>query len=222
MRFGTAMIAAGLTLAGATALWSAPRELPGKADASRVVAGTYLTDPSHTLVGWRLGHMGFNDYFGLLGEIKGTLVFDPAKPAAAKVIVGIPLGKILTASAALNSELLRPGAPRGKAGGQASKPRYFGPNPGEAVFTSTAVKPGADGTSAMIEGTLALNGKTRPVIIAAKFSGAGKNPYTGKPTVGFHGTAQIIRSEFGLDSDLGLVADRVDLEITAAFELQKP
>jgi polyisoprenoid-binding protein YceI len=215
MRPAIAIIAGGLALAGGTALWSAPRELPGQADRTRIAAGTYLTDPSHTLVGWRVGHMGFNDYFGLFGEIKGTLVLDPAKPEAARVSARIPISKVLTASAGLNGALLRPG-------GVSGKPSYFGPRPADALFTSTAVKPGADGTSAAIEGNLTLNGKTRPVTIAAKFSGAGKNPYTGKQTVGFHGTAQIMRSEFGLDSDLGLVADRVDLEITAAFELQKP
>jgi polyisoprenoid-binding protein YceI len=215
MRPAFVVIAAGLTLAGTTALWSAPKELPGQADKSRIAAGTYLTDPSHTLVGWRVGHMGFNDYLGLFGEIKGTLVLDPARPEAARVSARIPVGKVLTASAGLTGALLRPG-------GVGGKPAYFGPKPADALFTSTAVKPGADGTSALIEGNLTLNGKTRPVTIAAQFSGAGKNPYTGKQTVGFHGTARIMRSEFGLESDLGLVADRVDLEISAAFELQKP
>jgi hypothetical protein len=54
MRPAIAIIAAGLALAGGTALWSAPRELPGQADRTRIAAGTYLTDPSHTLVEWRV------------------------------------------------------------------------------------------------------------------------------------------------------------------------
>lgn len=215
MRTGIAAIAASLVLAGGSALWSAPRALPGQPEVARIAAGTYLTDPSHTMVGWRVGHMGFNDTFGLFGGIKGSLVLDPVRPEAARVSVRIPVGKIVTANAGLTGALLRPGGP-------GNKPDYFGPKPADALFVSTAVKPGADGTSAAIEGNLTLNGKTRPVTIAARFSGAGKNPYTGKQTVGFHGSAQIVRSEFGLDADLGLVADRVDLEISAAFEMQKP
>lgn len=222
LRLPALALAAILSLASGSALSGAPQELPGKADIARIAAGTYQTDPSHTLVAWRVDHLGFNDYFGLLGEIKGTLVLDPAKPEAAQVTVRIPLSKIVTVSSALNSELLRSAPPRGKTGGAGGKARYFGPNPGEAVFTSSAVKPGADGTSAMIEGTLALNGKTRPVTIAAKLAGEGKNPYTGKQTIGFHGTTQISRSEFGLDSDLGVVGDKVGLTISAAFEQQKP
>lgn len=215
MRSTIILAAAGLALVNASTLSSAPRALPGQADLSRITAGTYLTDPSHTMIGWRVGHMGFNDTFGLFGHIKGTLVIDPARPAEARVSALIPVGKIVTTNAGLTGALLRPGSPGGK-------PDYFGPKPADALFTSTAVKPGADGSSAAIEGTLTLNGKTRPVTIAAKFSGAGKNPFTGKRTLGFHGTAQILRSDFGLDADLGLVADRVDLEISAAFELQKP
>jgi YceI-like domain len=139
-----------MVLAASCVLWSSAQALPGKPDKAQIDAGTYQTDASHTLIAWRVDHMGFNDYFGLLGDIKGTLVLDPARPEAAQVTVRIPLGKILTASSALNSELLRAAPPRGKSAA-GSKPRYFGPNPGEAVFTSTAVKVGADGTSALIE-----------------------------------------------------------------------
>jgi hypothetical protein len=62
-------------------------EAPGKADKSRVVAGTYTADAGHSLVAWNVNHFGFNDYFGLFGDITGTLDIDPANPAAAKVSV---------------------------------------------------------------------------------------------------------------------------------------
>ncbi|MEL0211830.1 MAG: hypothetical protein VW891_14835, partial [Novosphingobium sp.] len=48
-------------------------EVPGKADKSRVTAGTYTADPAHSLVGWQVNHFGFNDYFGLFGDVSGTL-----------------------------------------------------------------------------------------------------------------------------------------------------
>ncbi|MBN8500444.1 MAG: YceI family protein, partial [Sphingomonadales bacterium] len=57
-----------------------------------------------------------------------------------------------------------------------------------------------------------------PVTIAATFAGAGKNPLTGKETIGFHGTSVIKRSQWGLDGDVPLVSDDVVLTITAAFE----
>ena len=75
--------------------------IPGQVDVSRVTAGTYATDPGHTLVSWRLNHFGFNDYFGLFGDIEGTLQLDPANPEAASLDVTIPIADVTVASAGL-------------------------------------------------------------------------------------------------------------------------
>ena len=74
--------------------------IPGQVDVSRVTAGTYATDPGHTLVSWRLNHFGFNDYFGLFGDIEGTLQLDPANPEAASLDVTIPICLLYTSDAA--------------------------------------------------------------------------------------------------------------------------
>ncbi len=206
------LIAAAALLAGAAALPAAP---PSPADPAGIVAGTYLADRTHTVVGWRVSHMGFNDTFGLFGAITGTLVLDPAKLSESRVAMRIPVRKVVTANEVLTAALLRPNSTRGR-------PDYFGPQPADALFTSTAVKPGADGRSAVIEGKLTLNGKTAPLTILATLSGSGKNKFSGKQTVGFHGTAAIDRTVWGLDADLPLVGSTVDLSISAAFELVPP
>ncbi|MCK5956847.1 YceI family protein, partial [Klebsiella pneumoniae] len=149
----------------------------------------YNTDPSHTLIGWRVSHFGFNDYFGVFGNAAGTLTIDPANPNAAKVDISIPVSKVTTASAGLTEHLLR----AGKDGG---KPDFFGPAPADAKFVSTSVV--ASGTTAKIAGNLTLNGVTKPVVLDTEFSGAGNNPYSKKATVGFHATTNIKRSEFGV------------------------
>lgn len=188
-----------------------PMEPPGKADPARVTAGTYSVDPNHTLIGWRVDHLGFNDYFGIFGSSTGTLTLDPKNPNAAKVDITIPVSKVTTANAALTAHLLRPG----KDGG---KPDFFGASPADARFVSTAVT--AKGTTARIAGNLTLNGVTRPVTLDAKFNGAGKLPpmMGGKETVGFHATTAIKRSEFGITQGIPFVSDQVKLDITVAFE----
>lgn len=205
--FSRPLIAAVL-LTGATTLTA---QLPGSADPARITAGTYEADPLHTLVGWRVNHLGFNDYFGLFGSIKGSLVIDPANLAAARVAVRIPIRKVTTASEALTGHMLRNSS-------QGGKPEFFGKAPADALFVSTAVKPGTDGKSAQIDGKLTMNGVTRPVSIAATFTGAGKNPLSGKQTIGFHGMTTIKRSEWGVLGALPVVSDSVELTITAAFE----
>lgn len=208
----TLKLALPLVLAAAAAPMLAQMpEVPGKADKTRVTAGTYTADSGHSLVGWRVDHLGFNDYFGLFGDVAGTLTLDPAKPADAKVSVKIPVTKVMTASAGLTSHLLKPGAD--------GKPAdFFGPAPADATFVSTSVVPGADGVSATVNGNLMLNGVTKPVAIAATFSGAGANPMSKAATVGFHGTATIKRSDFNIKYGLPFVSDAVKLDITIAFE----
>jgi len=182
---------------------------PGQMDTSRVQAGTYKTDKSHSLVGWRLNHFGFNDYFGIFGDVDATLTIDPTNLSAAQVEAHIPINPVV-ASQALRDHMLRDG----KDGG---KPDFFGSSQAPAHFVSTSVTP--NGNSARIDGNLTLNGVTKPVTIEAEFTGAG-NSMRGVPTVGFEGTATIKRSEFGLATAVPLVSDEVELDITIAFEKQ--
>lgn len=200
-----------LALVAATPLIGQGTQLPGQMDASRVTAGTYKTDPGHSLIGWEVNHFGFNDYYGLFGDIAGTLTIDPANLNAAKVDVTIPVGKVTTASAGLTSHLLRPG----KDGG---KPDFFGPSPADARFVSTKVV--ADGMTAKITGNLTLNGVTKEVTFDAEFTGAGANPFNKKETIGFEAETEIKRSEFGIAYGLPMVGDEVELDISVAFEKQ--
>lgn len=184
-----------------------PTEAPGKPDPGRVVAGTYSVDPHHTLVGWRVNHMGFNDYFGQFGNVTGTLVLDPAKPANAKLDVTIPVASLSTVSADLTKHMLGPDF-------------FDSAKYPDARFVSTRVQ--VAGTEAVVTGNLTLRGITRPVTLKTRFVGAGKGvPQAGsKETVGFHATGSINRGDFGMGYGLALVPDPIQLELTAAFEKQ--
>lgn len=186
---------------------------PGSKNPAAVTGGTYAVDPNHTLIGWRVDHLGFNDYFGIFGDSTGTLVIDPKNPNAAKVDITIPVSKVTTASAGLTEHMLR----AGKDGG---KPDFFGANPADAKFVSTSVVVDRDGDEAKITGNLTLNGVTKPVVLDAEFSGAGKMPAQmgGKETVGFHAETTIKRSDFGISMGIPMVSDEVELDITVAFE----
>lgn len=184
---------------------------PGSKNPAAVTGGTYTVDPAHTLVGWRVDHLGFNDYFGIFGDVTGTLTLDPKNPSAAKVDITIPVSKVTTASASLTAHLLKPGT-------DGKKPDFFGAAPADAKFVSTSVT--ASGTKAQIAGNLTLNGVTKPVTLDAEFAGAGKAPAQmgGKENVGFHATGSIKRSDFGVNMGIPMVSDEVKLDITVAFQ----
>jgi len=202
----SAALAATLPLAA-----QAPMTAPGSNNPALAAAGSYKVDPYHTQVVWTVNHLGFTPYTGIFGDVSGSLTFDPKSPAAAKVDVTIPVSKVTTASAGLTAHLLKP-AP---AGGKAD---FFGAAPADAHFVSTKVEPGSDGT-AKITGDLTLNGVTRPVVLDAKFYGAGKLPAQmgGGDGLGFTAHATLKRSEFGVAYGIPMVSDEVELTIAAGF-----
>lgn len=189
---------------------SASMQPPGRLDPARVTAGRYAVDSAHTLVGWRVDHFGISDYFGIFGDVAGSLDLDPRNLAATRLDITIPVAKVTVASAGLRDHLLRPGR-------DGAKPDFFGADPADARFVSTAVR--RTGTmKATITGDFTLNGVTRPVTIAAEFTGAGPHPMNKRLNIGFKGRATIKRSDFGIGYAIPMVSDEVELDITAAFE----
>lgn len=207
----TVLAVTGGIAAAPTLFAQAAPQVPGAADASRVTAGTYTADAAHSLIAFEVNHFGFNDYYGIFGDVAGTLEIDPANLDAAKVDVTIPVASVTTASKGLTDHLLR----AGKDGG---KPDFFGPAPDAARFVSTSVK--AEGMMATITGDLTLNGITKPVTFEAEFTGAGVNPFNKKETIGFEAESEIKRSDFGVNYGIPMVSDTVELDISVAFEKQ--
>ena len=191
----------------ALALLAAPlaaqTSLPGAADPSRVASGTYKVEPQHTQVLFTVNHLGFTEYTGQFRQPTGTLVLDRAHPANDKLDVSFEIGKVSTTVSALDEHL--------------QKPEFF--NAAQfptGRFVSTKVT--MNGTTATIAGDLTLKGVTKPVVMQARFIGAGVNPLSKKPTVGFRATTTIQRSQWGINYGLPVVSDKVDLTINAAFE----
>ncbi|MBL8771935.1 MAG: YceI family protein [Phenylobacterium sp.] len=201
MRIASLIVALTVGLAAAPALAQSPNASPAAARA--VAAGTYNVDPNHTIVTWSVDHMGFSRLSGMVGEMKGVLKLDPARPEAASVEIDIPLSGLRVTSPAFGKHLAT-----GDLFDTAKHPT--------ARFVSRSVK--VNGLQAQIAGDLTLRGVTRPVVLDARFYGAGANPMTKAATVGFSAVAKLKRSEFGLGYAVPAVSDEVNLEIDAAFE----
>ncbi|MBB4630642.1 YceI family protein [Sphingosinicella soli] len=176
---------------------------PGAEAAAKVVAGTYTVDTDHTQVAWSLDHLGFNVYYGIFGGTTGTLTLDPAKPQSAVVSLTIPIDQVATTSEKLNEHL--------KSADFFDTAKF--PN---ATFKSTSVV--VTGLSAKITGDLTIKGITKPVVLDARFSGAGPNPMSKIETVGFEAQTSIKRSDYGITYALPVLGDEITLNITAAFE----
>lgn len=172
-----------------------------------VKAGTYKVEPHHTQVIFSLSHFGFSNYSGLFSGASGTLELDPAKPAASKLTVSIPIQSVMTTSSVLDQELK-------------SDQWFDAAKFPTATFTSTTITPTGERT-ATIAGNLTLHGITKPFTLQAHLGGAGVNPLDKAYTVGFEATGIIHRGDFGVTQYLPVVGNDVHLTIAGAFELQQ-
>ncbi|MDN4633265.1 YceI family protein [Sphingomonas sp. PvP056] len=199
-------LAAIAAIAAAPLVAQMPTTPPGTRSVAKVAAGTYKVDTGHTQVVFSLNHLGFSEYTGQFTQPTGSMTIDPKNPAAAKVEIAFPIAKVSTTVAALDEHL--------------QKPEFFDAAKfPEARFVSTKVA--VNGMNATITGNLTLHGVTKPVVLNAKFIGAGPSLFGAhKTNVGFAATTSIKRSDFGVNGYLPLVGDKVDLTINAAFEAE--
>ncbi|TPG54364.1 YceI family protein [Sphingomonas glacialis] len=202
-----AATAAALLIAAPTLAQTTPPEmLHGAGTAAEVKAGTYKVEPNHTQVTFSVSHFGISPYAGTFSGASGSLQLDPAKPAATKLDVTIPIASVQTTSDVLTGEL------KGADWFDAAKFPT-------ATFRSTKVAQIAP-DAVEVDGTLTLHGVTKPVSFRAKLFGAATNPMSKKASIGFLGRMVIHRSDFGVTKYVPVVSDETVLVINAAFELQ--
>lgn len=196
----TALFAIALA-AAAPAIAQMPTEPPGKPDVSRVVAGSYEIETQHTQVRFTVMHLGFTPYSGVFSGVSGSLDLDPAKPAAARVSISVPIASVWVNVPKLIDEL--------------RSPMFFDPAKYPTMtFVSDRVT--IHGEHATISGQLTLHGVTRPLTLEGSFVGAGT--MMGKRVIGFTATGTLKRSEYGITAGIPLVSDDVQIDITAAFQ----
>jgi len=173
-------------------------------DAKTITGGRYTIDAAHTLIGWRVLHLFFNDYFGAFGNPTGELNLDIVNPSKSSVTIDIPISGLVTASEKLTGHMK-------------TKDFFDAEKFPSAKFASTSVK--VSKLNAVITGNLTMMGITKPVTLKANLSGNGPNLFRNKiETVGFHAKTSINRSEWGMSYGIPGVSDKIDLDITAAFE----
>ncbi|HWW65220.1 MAG TPA: YceI family protein [Sphingomonadaceae bacterium] len=195
-----------LCLALAAPLTAMPA-IAATAPAASIPAGRYVMDKDHRKLLWSVDHFGFSAYYGHFTGLDGTLMLDPAKPAASSVEVTIDINSISTDNATLQTELK-------------SADWFDAAKFPTATFKSTKVVPGANG-HAKVTGNLTLHGVTKPVTLDVTLHGAGMHPMMKVETVGFDAKTTINRSEFGITKFAPMISDKVDLTFSAEFHLAK-
>ena len=174
------------------------------ASPAAVQAGTYKLDPAHGKITWSVTHFGFSTYIGQFSHVDATLKIDPKAVGATALNVTVDANSLGTLNPALDTHLK-------------SKDFLDVAAFPTAAFKATKVAQTGPKT-ADITGELTLHGVTKPVVVHATFNQAGPNPLDKKYELGFAGTAEIMRSEFGIKAYVPAISDKVTLTIEAEFK----
>jgi len=84
-------------------------------------------------------------------------------------------------------------------------------------FVSTSIDMTTENTAVM-KGNLTFLGVTKDVLLDVVFNGAMiKQPFSGKPTMGFSATTSIERSEFGMSKYVPSIGNNVEIMIEGEF-----
>ena len=195
---------AALALALTAGLTGAALANPSTTDPAKVPAGAYVLDKKHASLTAKIVHMGFSHYTLRFNGLDGSFTYDPANWQATKVSFTVDPKSVDTHDPAFDKQI---------AG-------YFEAEKFPAItFASTGLQGGAEGKGALT-GDLTFHGVTKPVTLDVTFAGAGHGVTPLGTRLGFSGSTQIKRSDFGLSNFVlnQYTSDEVDLAFEVEFE----
>jgi len=165
--------------------------------------GTYVIDPTHSTLSFVTRHAMVTKVRGSFEKFEGQAVVDAANPAATQLTVTIDAASVNTRNADRDAHV--------------RSADFFNVEEYPTwtfVGTGYAVK----GDVVEVTGDLTIAGTTRSITIPLEYQGAAKDPF-GNTRVGFEGSTQVNRSDFGLTWNAALetggflVSDKVTIEV---------
>ena len=188
---------------------SAGPAIAASSDPKQAPTGSYSLETRHSQVLFAIPHLGITDYYGRFDKLSGSLNYNSGAPEKSSVNITIDMTSIDMPSHELMGELMGAGVFN-----TASFPT--------ATFKSTAVARTGPNTGT-ITGDLTLHGVTRPVTLDVTFGGVTADPFSEAQDIGFHATATLKRTDFGITGMVWeqIVGDDVKLTIEAMFQHKK-
>ncbi|MEV7675998.1 YceI family protein [Streptomyces sp. NPDC088752] len=166
------------------------------------LTGDYTIDPAHSSIGFTVRHAMVTNVRGTFAEHEGTLKLDGTDPGASTASIDVRIASVDTGIADRDGHLR---------GGDFFDAERFP----LMTFRSTRAEQ-LGGDAYRITGDLTIKDVTRPLSIDLEFNGTATDVY-GNERVGFEGSAEILRSEWGLTWNAALetggvmVSDKVKL-----------
>ena len=165
---------------------------------------TWTIDPVHSSVEFSLDYMGLSIYRTGFRALEGSLEFDAARPAASSVNAST-VASVDVTNDRLMSRLMDPDLLGGK-------------DHPTVTFKSTRVET-VEPTHWTVTGDLTIHGVAQPVVLATRYLGQAKHPFSGKIAAAFRAETAIDRRDFGvtwnaaMDTGGAYLGERVQISL---------
>lgn len=179
--------------------------------ATPAFAANYEIDPAHTSAQFSIRHLMVSNVRGEFSKIKGTVQYDPANPAAAKIEATIESNSINTRNSERDEHL--------------RKEEFFDVTKYPTLSFKSKKVEAAGAGKLKVTGDLSIRGVTKEVVLDVDGPTAEiKDPW-GNTKIGASATTKLNRQDFGLSWNKALDAGGVvvgdDVTVTIDVELIK-
>ncbi|MFD4247484.1 YceI family protein [Streptomyces sp. NPDC058525] len=177
-----------------TATATAPTAATAVDPALAALTGDYVIDAAHSSIGFTVRHAMVTNVRGSFDAFEGALHLDGSDPARSTASIDVTIGSVNTGIGDRDAHLL---------GSDFFDAELF---PLMTFRSTRAAQLGGD--AYRITGELTIKDVTRPLSIDLEFTGSATDVY-GNERVGFEGSAEILRSDWGLTWNAALEAGGV-------------
>ena len=170
--------------------------------AAPVAMVTFNLDPAHTMVQFKVRHLGLSTVTGRFATFTGSFQLDPASGQAGNASLSIDVASINTDNDRRNAHL--------------KSPDFFNADSFPKItFQSTSIQK-LTGNKYKVNGNLTMRGVTKPVTLDGELAGTRQTPRGWLAALSLTGTVK--RKDFGLMWDrvtegVAIVADDITLQI---------
>lgn len=176
--------------------------------AAAVPNGTYVADPAHSSVLFRVNHLGLSKYTARFTRAESTVEYNAADPTRSRLTVVID-------PKSLRTDFPFPEKENFDAVLAGEKWLDAGKHP-EIRFVSRSIERTGDNRG-RLTGDLTLHGVTRPVTLDATWNGAINHPFRKVPVFGVSARGTFKRSDFGIANLVPIVGDEVEVIVESEF-----
>ncbi|MEV6653208.1 YceI family protein [Streptomyces sp. NPDC051219] len=170
------------------------------------LTGEYTIDPAHSSIGFTVRHAMVTNVRGSFGDFEGTLSLNGSEPSRSAASIEVRIASVDTGIADRDGHL-RSGD-------------FFDAEQFPLMTFRSVAAEQLGGDKYRISGDLTIKDVTRPLSIDLDFNGSATDVY-GNERVGFEGSAEILRSDWGLTWNAALETGGVMVsdKIRLAFDI---